>query len=761
MNTKKNKNSFSKTKWIVYGFLALFAIAAAIIIPASFAAEETLKSVVIKSQKANYDNKEAGSWAVTESAEWIDTGKARLTIDIDTALKNNSDKTDMLLVIDTSSSMNKNKLDGIKNATTELVSDMLSDSNNRVSLISFNSTATVLSNFTSDKNLLISQIQSLNSTGNSNYYRALMSVDTVLKNYNYDSSRRCIVLFVTDGYSDMETSNEQSEYTYLKSTYPFLTIKGIQYETGGLATNPTKKISDVQYSATIKNIRDVLLDASSIQLGYSKFNITDYIDNRYFDITDKSDINVSLGEVSLDDNKVVWTIGKDTLKSGNKAKMTINISLKDNLIGTGNLYTVISSSRINSKIEDIDEDVSSNLSPKITDSYFVTYDGNAPSNCQIEGVPATEKKTVLSTVEISQSTPSCKGYKFKGWKIVNNGISRISDNYFKMPEEDVTIRAIWSKASVSKSMDGTIQERQVLATQLINQKNEGNVYSPGNTLEVFEFSHEATSQTTQLTDYRFIGSSPNNYIYFNCSDSNNKDSCELWRIVGVFPVDDGTGKVEYRVKISRNTGIGFIPFNQGSNINDWTISTLKNKLNTGDYYQGLSSSSKSVISDAKWYLGGNNFENNLNAEAYYKFERGTNVYNSRSSYWIGKVAVIYPSDYAYTYAYGVNDRCYNNGNACDYGLSIGSWMYNMHFDSSNTKVDTTPNNNHEKKYTWTLSPRSDNPNTPFIVVSSGKVQFGGGGVASDGVVIPTVYLNADAAALEGDGTLLDPYMLEY
>ena len=35
---------------------------------------------------------------------------------------------------------------------------------------------------------------------------------------------------------------------------------------------------------------------------------------------------------------------------------------------------------------------------------------------------------------------------------------------------------------------------------------------------------------------RYIGANPNNYVYFNCSDYNNPtaDTCELWRIIGVF-----------------------------------------------------------------------------------------------------------------------------------------------------------------------------------------------------------------------------------
>ena len=48
---------------------------------------------------------------------------------------------------------------------------------------------------------------------------------------------------------------------------------------------------------------------------------------------------------------------------------------------------------------------------------------------------------------------------------------------------------------------------------------------------------------------RYFGSSPNNYIYFNCSDYSNQSSttCETWRIIGVF---DG------KIKLIRGSQIG-------------------------------------------------------------------------------------------------------------------------------------------------------------------------------------------------------------
>ena len=50
-----------------------------------------------------------------------------------------------------------------------------------------------------------------------------------------------------------------------------------------------------------------------------------------------------------------------------------------------------------------------------------------------------------------------------------------------------------------------------------------------------------------ITEYRYRGASPKNYVTFNN---------EVWRILGVFPTDDGTGKIENRIKIIKDQSIG-------------------------------------------------------------------------------------------------------------------------------------------------------------------------------------------------------------
>ena len=340
--------------------------------------------------------------------------------------------------------------------------------------------------------------------------------------------------------------------------------------------------------------------------------------------------------------------------------------------------------------------------------------------------------------------------------------------------------------------------------------------------EVYTFSHDATEQTTAQTDYRFIGSNPNNYVYYNCTDTDNQsaDTCETWRILGVFPTDDGTGNIENRVKIVSGTGIAAVNTSDSSlqqtfswdssvsgtdgattnyGINQWGPTTLidgttayagadlMQLLNEGAYYnrttgdcytsssnrkitcdfnssstsiktRGLSDSAKSVISTAQYYLGGGTTYNSTNhygtGSDIYTWERGTTTYNgtdvARTTSWTGEVALMYPSDYVYSYAYGVDDTCYNDSYNCYTSTPTSGWIYNSNTKNGTTAID----------YNWFLSPYSGNSYYVFYAVSAGFV-YSTSSARSARLVRPVVYLESDIQSLRGDGSADSPYQLIY
>ena len=296
--------------------------------------------------------------------------------------------------------------------------------------------------------------------------------------------------------------------------------------------------------------------------------------------------------------------------------------------------------------------------------------------------------------------------------------------------------------------------------------------------EMWTFTHEATEQTTALTDYRYIGADPNNYVKFND---------ELWRIIGVFDTDDGKGKVEKRLKIIRNESIGNYSWDNKDTTtgaetaygkNEWTDARLNYLLNPGHesetnggslYWNrksgtcykgqnnsttscdftstGLTDTAKSMIGDAKWYLGGSSTYNDVTPPMFYTRERGTTVYSGHSTSWIGKVGLMYPSDYGYATSGGSS----TNRNSC-LAKELYNWDSSGYSDCKNN--DWMYNGN---IWQWTMSPRADDSSNVFRVDNAGYVSGNVANYTSAGR--PVVYLKSTIKVISGSGTTSSPYIL--
>ena len=102
-------------------------------------------------------------------------------------------------------------------------------------------------------------------------------------------------------------------------------------------------------------------------------------------------------------------------------------------------------------------------------------------------------------------------------------------------------------------MNLTLYGGNYLNDEIINKSNDVDIeYNDDTKGETFKFEHPSTEQTIELVDYRYIGDNPNNYIYFNCTYSEDISTCEIWRIIGVFDVEDENGNIETRTKIIPN-----------------------------------------------------------------------------------------------------------------------------------------------------------------------------------------------------------------
>ena len=283
-----------------------------------------------------------------------------------------------------------------------------------------------------------------------------------------------------------------------------------------------------------------------------------------------------------------------------------------------------------------------------------------------------------------------------------------------------------------------------------------------------------------IIEYRYRGASPKNYVTFNN---------ETWRIIGVFPTDDGTGNIENRVKLIRDQSIGNKSWDNGTTaynytkndnlmllqdknkskveylektnkydvmltapefcdgVNNWARpASLNTELNT-TYLNSLDSTSKSMIGQAKYYLGGYE-SSSIPTQDMYSYERkisGTAYYNDTNpNNWIGKIGLMYVSDYGYA-----SSDCNNSTNL--ESCNNQNWLNNI----------ISLNTNYSDSLTITASIRSDawKGISSFYIYNHGIGRRQVCGTGSDGQIFPTLYLKSNVLITGGDGTSSNPYKL--
>ena len=243
------------------------------------------------------------------------------------------------------------------------------------------------------------------------------------------------------------------------------------------------------------------------------------------------------------------------------------------------------------------------------------------------------------------------------------------------------------------------------------------------------------------TEYRYRGgdSVVKNYVTFNN---------EVWRIIGVIPTEDTSGKVENRIKIIKDTSIGNKKWNETTS-NNWVTGTLNTYLNN-DYYNTLTTDAKNMIGTAKYYLGGYN-SSSIKTDVMWQYERKNEA--NRTGYYYGtnpimqndaskKIAIMYASDYGYA----ASKEC--TSNLYDYDGSASCKATNNWLDKSQDE--------------WLLPQCSDSSGSVFRLNSRGPVNIGG----SDSIVNfseigahPVLYLSSNVKISSGKGTSELPYQL--
>ena len=425
------------------------------------------------------------------------------------------------------------------------------------------------------------------------------------------------------------------------------------------------------------------------------------------------------------------------------------------------------------KIELTVNTIGTNLSNSPALKYAVVNNGNVLKEGSLKGTTSGSKVTILKNLYLEQTKQI---YTVYVWLDNSEELGNISNESLsisvdctaslqKEPTAADTIISLYTSAAKVTATNNSITYNTAPSVSLMNDRLGG------------------TTTSLDGGNIRYYGASPNNYIYFNCSDYSNQTSstCETWRIIGVF---DG------KLKLIKSESIGAYSWDNkdtstgaenDTGKNDWTTARLMKLLNPSNYYKvdsndnnlgqslyynsasgkcysgqnnatvdcdftstGIKNAeTRNMIAETTYNLGGWN-SNSVYSNQIYEYERGTTVYSGRPTTWKGKIALAYPSDYGY---------------AADLNQCKDKTLYdydNRTCTSNNWMKAIITNNGSNTG--WLLTPRSGTSGTVWAVRSLGGVGYGYSAYYAIGAV-PVLSLSSKLGIESGDGSSSNPYKL--
>lgn len=480
---EKIKKSIKKVTYLLRGnkfkisFLGIFTICVLILfISNSFAVEVPVETTSFTSSNINYDSGESGAWKITRTASWISKNKAKVVYDLKTNPSETSLPVDYILVVDGS----LNEHDASFSAPLKtLLNNMhyYNNISNRVAVIGFNDKAEILTDFTNDDtgtNTVLDNFLSASAHANKeiSYYAAFKALSEFMENYTSDGANIIKVIFVTDGKPVIDSPKEVSLYQGLKENYPELSVLGIQYNMGNEVVDAIKNVSDAQVVADKDNAWDVI---PNIYLGYEDDNYDSFVFDDYFSAPFTVDeVSVTRGVASINNEYFVeWNLNDSSqFVAGASARMTVYFNVS-NEYTVGDIVPISGTTTVNYSFAGGEKQDSDINSPTLATGFKVNYDSNAPSGCVVSNMPSSDVVGIYNIVRPTTVVPKCKGYLFKEWKLVTSNITTNNDDSFNMPYKDVTYKATWSKASLNKSVDGTVAEKATLYGVLRDEVSNG------------------------------------------------------------------------------------------------------------------------------------------------------------------------------------------------------------------------------------------------------------------------------------------------
>lgn len=323
---------------------------------------------------------------------------------------------------------------------------------------------------------------------------------------------------------------------------------------------------------------------------------------------------------------------------------------------------------------------------------------------------------------------------------------------------------------INKSLVGTIAveatDKESFTTYITNLYESATKTTVTNNSITYQYDTTNSLMKDIGNNIRYYGASPNNYIYFNCSDYSNQSSstCETWRIIGVF---------NDNVKIIRNESIGAYSWDNKQTNYIWETASLMKLLNpgyesetvggslyynsgNGTCYSGLNYATttcnftssglkdnftKNVIAEHDWNIGPTN-------QMYVNAEYENEVKNKFKAY----VGLPNVSDYGYATNLKLctsKVSSYSNSECKD-----NNWMFYMATGSKkmayfiNYAVNSSLNN-------WAINALTEGGN---VDIFDNDINDTSPTTSSD--IFPTLYFSNLVSIAGGTGSSSDPYQLQ-
>jgi len=225
---------------------------------------------------------------------------------------------DIVLIVDTSSSMDGEPMSAAIEAATKFCETILTGTTNTdIALVTLNTSSTIISGFTRDISNLTNSIKSFNGYGTTNIGDALATADSLLNASTRKSAQKSIVL-MTDG-----IPTEGSTYDAVDARYPYV-VYGDGYDYSSAVYNFAKSLTPRNYNIYTLGFFHSLT-GQTLKLGQAL--LKDIQNKGYYEVTDIDKLLAEFIKIAQDIIQPLTVTVSHTQKSAVRDIKDINSTL--------------------------------------------------------------------------------------------------------------------------------------------------------------------------------------------------------------------------------------------------------------------------------------------------------------------------------------------------------------------------------------------------------------------------------------------------